>query len=127
MAPNREVQRIALDLDGARVAVRFDGGHASVEVVSDPTNSLGKGWVRHVERTIEQTVRANSTSGAGDNASDRRYDGQRRGNLTDDQQRRQQHSAMLTDAALDAERGKRWSEATNALTMQSPSSSGTGA
>lgn len=118
MAPNREVQRLALDLDGARVAVRFEGGRASLAVVSDPTGSLGKGWVRQVERTIDQTVRANNAAATADAGTDGRH-GQPSSNLAgDQQQRRQQHASALTDTASEAERGQRWAEATRSLVQQ---------
>jgi hypothetical protein len=112
------VQRLALDLDGARVAVRFDGGRASVAVVSDPTDSLGKGWVRQVERTIDQTVRANNPATTADAGTNGRH-GQPSSSLADDQQqRRQQHASTLADATHEAERGQRWADATRSLVQQ---------
>ncbi len=56
-APARAVQRLSLDLDGAQVAVRFHGERIAVDVVTDPTGSLGNGWARNVERTLDQAVR----------------------------------------------------------------------
>jgi hypothetical protein len=56
-APSRAVQRLAIDLDGAQVAVRFHGDHVAVDVLNDPAGSLGNGWARQVERSLDQAVR----------------------------------------------------------------------
>lgn len=56
-APSRIVQRLAIDLDGAQVALRFRGDRVAVDVVDDPTGTLGGGWARQVERTLDQAVR----------------------------------------------------------------------
>jgi hypothetical protein len=63
-APAREVQRLAIDLDDARVALRFHGDDVAVKVVSDPSGTLGAGWARQVERTLDSATRA-----AGDGAA----------------------------------------------------------
>ncbi len=60
LAPNREVQRLAFELDGARVAVRFDQDGARVNVVADPANRLGTGWADNVQRTLDAGARQNS-------------------------------------------------------------------
>jgi len=57
LAPNREVQRLAVDLDGARVALRFDSDGARVHVVSDPGNQLGGTWASDVQRTLNSGAR----------------------------------------------------------------------
>jgi hypothetical protein len=57
-APSRAVQRLALDLDGAQVAVRFQHDHVAVDVVDDPAGTLGTAWAKQVERTLDQAVRS---------------------------------------------------------------------
>jgi hypothetical protein len=59
LAPHREVQRLAVDLDGARIALRFDGDGARVNVLSDPGNRLGGTWATDVQRTLNAGMRQN--------------------------------------------------------------------
>lgn len=58
----RPVQRLTVDLDDARVAVRVRGGQVSVDVLSDPSSTLGQTWAHDVERTLETAMRAQETS-----------------------------------------------------------------
>jgi hypothetical protein len=115
MAPNREVQRLALDLDGARISVRMDGGRASVGVVSDPDNTLGSTWVRQVERTIDQTVRA-SASSTGDSGAGN--DGQQGSLGSDAQQRRAQAQGTWAEHSTAAISGLRWASRAQQLAAQ---------
>lgn len=57
MAPNRELQRLAIDLDGARVSVRVDHDVAKVQVLSDPGQRLSGTWADDVQRTLNVTLR----------------------------------------------------------------------
>lgn len=122
MAPNREVQRLALDLDGARISVRMDGGHATVGVVSDPDDALGGGWVRQVERTLEQTVRATASSagGSGTGSSTSGSGARQQGDAGyDAQQRRAQAQTTWVEHSTAAITGLRWAEAAHHLALQS--------
>ncbi|MGZ4792411.1 MAG: hypothetical protein ACXWBO_11135 [Ilumatobacteraceae bacterium] len=56
-APSRALQRLSIDLDGVQVAVRFRGDRVAVDVVNDPAGTLGNGWARQVERSLDQAVR----------------------------------------------------------------------
>jgi hypothetical protein len=71
-APSRAVQRLAIDLDGAQVAVRFQGDRVAVDVLNDPTGSLGNGWARQVERSLDQAVRTVSEPRHGGQPADQR-------------------------------------------------------
>lgn len=57
MAPNRELQRLAIDLDGARVSVRVDHDVATVQVLSDPGHRLSGSWADDVQRSLNTTIR----------------------------------------------------------------------
>jgi hypothetical protein len=58
----RPIQRLTVDLDDARVAVRVRGGRVSVDVVRDPEATLGQAWAHDVERTLESAMRAQDGS-----------------------------------------------------------------
>ena len=58
----RPVQRLTVDIDDARVAVRVRGGRVSVDVVRDPDASLSRGWANDVERTLESAMRAQEST-----------------------------------------------------------------
>ncbi|MCU1365072.1 MAG: hypothetical protein JWN39_711 [Ilumatobacteraceae bacterium] len=121
MAPNREVQRLALDLDGVRISVRVDGGKSTVGIVSDPDNALGGSWVHQVERTIDQTVRAATSnaggSGPGHSSSG---NGQPQGDLANDaRQRRSQAQSTWVEHSGTAFSGLRWAEVAHQLSTQS--------
>ena len=58
----RPVQRLTVDLDNARVAVRVRGERVSVDVLSDPAATLGQTWAHDVERTLETAMRAQEAS-----------------------------------------------------------------
>ncbi|MBI4885060.1 MAG: hypothetical protein HY826_13500 [Actinobacteria bacterium] len=74
-APAREIHRLAIDLDDARVALSIGRDQMRVNVVSDPSDSLGVDWVRQLERTMNSAARAsNDNSGA----SRHGHDGERR-------------------------------------------------
>lgn len=102
LAPAREIQRLAVDLDDARVAVRFGAGAATVDVVSDPSSRLDAGWVSSVEKTLRQmdTPAASPSGGSRDDA-DNRQGGQDR-SMHDERRRR-----ALEDATQ-----RRWHDAT---------------
>ncbi len=121
MAPNREVQRLALDLDGVRISVRMDAGRATVGVLADPDDALGSGWVRQVERNIEQTVRAatasNSGSGTGHSTSGNGAPQQGDGGY-DAEQRRGQAQSTWAEHSAAAIAGMRWAEASHHLVLQ---------
>jgi hypothetical protein len=52
LAPSREIQRLAVELDDARVAVRFDQGAPRVDVIADPSNRLGASWLADVRQAF---------------------------------------------------------------------------
>jgi hypothetical protein len=60
LGPARAVQRLAVDLDGAMVALRLDrtGVTPSVHlhVVDDPAGRLDREWVAGVERTLTRSM-----------------------------------------------------------------------
>ncbi|MCE9620947.1 MAG: hypothetical protein K8R99_01230 [Actinomycetia bacterium] len=78
-APSREVQRLAIDLDDARVALRFHGDQVKVNVVSDPSGSLDPVWSRQVERSLISAARAadESTSAFSQDPRERAASGSR--------------------------------------------------
>ena len=69
-APSRAVQRLAIDLDGAQIALRFRGDRVAVDVLNDPSGTLGNGWARQVERNLDQAVRTVVEPQRGGQASD---------------------------------------------------------
>ena len=69
-APSRAVQRLSIDLDGAQVALRFRGDRVVVDVVNDPAGTLGNGWARQVERSLDQAVRTVSEPQRGGQSMD---------------------------------------------------------
>jgi hypothetical protein len=69
-APSRAVQRLSIDLDGAQVALRFRGDRVVVDVVNDPAGTLGNGWARQVERSLDQAVRTVSEPQRGGQSTD---------------------------------------------------------
>lgn len=116
MAPAREIQRLAIDLDDARVAVRFAEGAAMVDVMSDPSSRLDSGWVSNVERTLRQLDRPVDPTTAGDpsHSTDNRehQDADSRGQDT-------RHHHLRHDEqpqpSIDDERIRRWQDATRSL------------
>jgi hypothetical protein len=58
----RPVQRLTVDLDDARIAVRVRGDRVSVDVLRDPDASLGQGWASDVERTLQSAMRAQESA-----------------------------------------------------------------
>jgi hypothetical protein len=60
LGPARAVQRLAVDLDGATVAVRLDRTGAApavhVHIVDDPSGRLDGPWAAGVERTLSQSM-----------------------------------------------------------------------
>jgi hypothetical protein len=52
LAPSREIQRLAVELDDARVAVRLDQGTPRVDVIADPSNRLGTSWLADVRQAF---------------------------------------------------------------------------
>jgi hypothetical protein len=66
----RPMQRLSIELDDARVAIRVRGDKVSVDVTSDPKGALGEGWARQVERTIDRAVKAQDPDARG-TSSDR--------------------------------------------------------
>jgi hypothetical protein len=102
LAPARELQRLAVDLDDARVAVRFSAGATTVDVVSDPSSRLDAGWVSSVEKTLRQLdTPATPPSGGSRDGADARNGGQDR-SMHDERRRR-----ALEDATQ-----RRWHDAT---------------
>jgi hypothetical protein len=61
----RPMQRLSIELDDARVAIRVRGDKVSVDVTSDPKGALGEGWARQVERTIDRAVRTQESDSRG--------------------------------------------------------------
>jgi hypothetical protein len=61
----RPMQRLSIELDDARVAIRVRGDKVSVDVTSDPKGALGEGWARQVERTIDRAVRTQESEPRG--------------------------------------------------------------
>jgi hypothetical protein len=61
----RPMQRLSIELDDARVAIRVRGDKVSVDVTSDPKGALGDGWARQVERTIDRAAKAQDTETRG--------------------------------------------------------------
>jgi hypothetical protein len=59
------MQRLSIELDDARVAIRVRGDKVAVDVTSDPKGALGEGWARQVERTIDRAVRAQDPESRG--------------------------------------------------------------
>ena len=57
LAPHREVQRLAVDLDGARISVRVDGDNAQLRVLADPGERLGGTWANDVQRSLNAVLR----------------------------------------------------------------------
>lgn len=118
LAPAREIQRLAIDLDDARVAVRFADGAATVDVMSDPSSRLDSGWVSNVERTLRQLDRPLDPPSAGD-PSQRQDD---RGRQDPDSRHQDRHHDPHRDPhdnarhpSIDDERIRRWQDATRAL------------
>jgi hypothetical protein len=109
LAPAREIQRLAIDLDDARVAVRFADGAATVDVMSDPSSRLDSGWVSNVEKTLRQLDRPVDPSTPGEQAQDHRdhEDADSRRRDTPDRDRPQ--------PSIDDERVRRWQDATRSL------------
>jgi hypothetical protein len=64
----RPMQRLSIELDDARVAIRVRGDKVSVDVTSDPKGALGEGWARQVERTIDRAVRSQEPDSRGTDA-----------------------------------------------------------
>jgi hypothetical protein len=97
LGPARAVQRLAVDLDGAMVAVRLDQTGAAatvrVQVVDDPTGRLDGAWASGVERTLTQSMQRD---GAGTHA---------------DQRRRERVPLNPDDAPPAARTGDRWARA----------------
>jgi hypothetical protein len=60
----KPVQRLTVDLDDARVAVRVRGDRVAVDVLRDPGAVLGQGWAHDVERTLETAMRAQESAPA---------------------------------------------------------------
>ncbi|MEY2444869.1 MAG: hypothetical protein QOE00_1449 [Ilumatobacteraceae bacterium] len=94
-APSRAVQRLAIDLDGAQVALRFSGGRVAVDVLNDPSGTLGNGWARQVERSLDQAARTVAEPQHGAQAGDQRQsqpgDTGRRGATPNDSGDERQH------------------------------------
>ncbi|MEZ5218323.1 MAG: hypothetical protein R2715_17495 [Ilumatobacteraceae bacterium] len=74
-APNRELQRLAVDLDGARVSVSFARNEARVNVLSDPGSRLAGSWADDVARTLTTTLNQSEQSGAFRRDGERRRSG----------------------------------------------------
>jgi hypothetical protein len=83
----RPMQRLSIELDDARVAIRVRGDKVSVDVTNDPKGALGEGWARQVERTIDRAVRTQDSESRGTNP-DRRSGSQGRRDQSQRQQRR---------------------------------------
>lgn len=77
LAPHREVQRLAVDLDGARVAVRLDPQGARLRVLADPAERLGGTWTTDVQRSLNAVLRHQPASHPGQH--DTRHGGRSRG------------------------------------------------
>ncbi len=75
IGPSREVQRLAIDLDGARVAVRVaprsEAASVRVEIVHDPAQRLDGVWVAGVERAVTHAVRSEPQQPFGDGHAQR--------------------------------------------------------
>lgn len=112
LAPAREIQRLAIDLDDARVAVRFADGAATVDVMSDPSSRLDSGWVSNVEKTLRQLDRPVEPMTPGDQSQS----GERRDRQDPDSRRQDtpQHHDQ-PQPSIDDERVRRWQDATRAL------------
>ena len=108
LAPAREIQRLAIDLDDARIAVRFSAGAATVDVVSDPSSRLDVGWARGVEKTLRSLETSVEQSSQGQRSRQDQPDGERGG--THDPHRDQD-----TRTRLDADARTRWHDATRSL------------
>jgi hypothetical protein len=61
----RPMQRLSIELDDARVAIRVRGDKVSVDVTNDPKGALGDGWARQVERTIDRAAKAQDPDSRG--------------------------------------------------------------
>jgi hypothetical protein len=109
LAPAREIQRLAIDLDDARVAVRFADGAATVDVMSDPSSRLDSGWVTNVEKTLRQLDRPVELTTPGERSPDR-------GDREDTDSRRQDRPHHeQPQPSIDDERVRRWQDATRSL------------
>jgi hypothetical protein len=109
LAPNREVQRLALDLDGVKVAVTFHAQRIAVDLVSDPQGELPHGWARDVERTLDQAARATLAPPASGEATNwTARDSDARGN-------RQPPSRPQPDKVDTEASSERWSSAARQL------------
>lgn len=82
----RPMQRLSIELDDARVAIRVRGDKVSVDVTSDPKGALGEGWARQVERTIDRAAKAQDPDSRGTTSDPRSGSNGRR----QSQQHRQQ-------------------------------------
>jgi hypothetical protein len=111
LAPSREIQRLAIDLDDARVAVRFAEGAATVDVMSDPSSRLDSGWVNNVEKTLRQLDRPLDPTTAGEPSPQHDH------RDTDDADSRRRHTPdhEQPQPSIDDERIRRWQDATQAL------------
>ena len=85
MAPNREVQRLAVDLDGARISVSFNQDSARVNVLADPSERLGGSWASDVSRSLNAALRQAEQQPGSQAERDRR---QRQAAYLGDEQRR---------------------------------------
>ena len=56
-APAREIPLLTIDLDDAGVELRFRGGEIAVSLAGQPAGSLGTGWARRDERTLDGATR----------------------------------------------------------------------
>jgi hypothetical protein len=111
LAPAREIQRLAIDLDDARVAVRFADGAATVDVMSDPSSRLDSGWVSNVEKTLRQLDRPVEPMTPGDQSQSQ----DRRDRDDADSRRQDRPHHEQPEPSIDDERVRRWQDATRAL------------
>jgi hypothetical protein len=111
LAPAREIQRLAIDLDDARVAVRFADGAATVDVMSDPSSRLDTGWVSNVEKTLRQLDRPVEPTTPGDQSQSQ----DRRDREDADSRRHDRPQHEQPQPSIDDERVRRWQDATRAL------------